>query len=72
MKTILIIIASGIIVGSYFIYLKLKEIQYTIKLINEDNEIILRKLAKIPEEITGKVNTLLKKEIVVKNVLKVP
>ncbi len=73
MKTILIIIASGIIVGSYFLlYRKLMNIQLTLKLINEDNEIILRKLAKIPEEITDKVNTLLKKEIIVKNILRVP
>lgn len=47
-------------------------IQLTLQLLNKDNVIILRQLAKIPEEITSKINFLLKKEIVVKNVLRVP
>lgn len=73
MKLILIIIAFSIIVGSYFcLYWKLMNIQLTLQLLNEDNVIILRQLAKIPEEITSKINSLLKKEIIVKNVLRVP
>lgn len=73
MELILIIIAFSIIVGSYFcLYWKLMNIQLTLQLLNEDNVIILRQLAKIPEEITSKINSLLKKEIIVKNVLRVP
>lgn len=71
-EIVLFIAFSIIALGFLFIYLKLKEIEITLESLNEDLLINLRTLAKTPEEIVSKVNRLLKKEIIIKNVLKVP
>lgn len=73
MKLVLIIIAFSIIVGSYFcLYWKLKEIESSLKVLSVDVSIIKGASVNNQEEMIQRISKLLKKEIVVKNVLKVP
>ena len=73
MIIVLVIIAFGIIVGSYiFIYWKLKEIESSLKVLSVDISIFKGELVNNQEEMIQRISKLLKKEIIIKNVLKVP